>query len=182
MMCVIGTRKLKLVLMRASRLCGERLHLSRNYSYPYEGLEVAALPDLFPGFASMICCNKIPGASPDLGMPACRRRRQETAEYLEELGHADYGRPTSCTKRPHTPPERDPEVPSTSCRLDFNPPPSVTTAQDRRSGDSRRRPSADPLRPECIAIHERYPPRRRARAHKHTAGRCQRPSRRAPTP
>ncbi len=26
-----------------------------------------------------------PGASPDLGMPACRRRRQETAEYLEEL-------------------------------------------------------------------------------------------------
>jgi hypothetical protein len=85
-------------------------------------------------------------------------------------------------KEAHTPPERDREVPTTSCRPDFNPPPSVTTAQDRRSGDSRRRPSADPLRPECIAIHERYPPRRRARVHKHTAGRCQRPSRRAPTP
>jgi hypothetical protein len=119
--------------------------------------------------------------SRDLGMPGCRRRGHQTAGYLEELGHADYGRSTSCAKRPALP-EGDPEVPGTSCRLDFNPPPSVMTAQDRRFGDSRRRPSADPLRPEYIAIHERYPPRRRARGHKHMAGRCQRLSRQAPTP
>jgi hypothetical protein len=48
-MRVVGrTRKL---VFYASWLCGERLHLSPSQSYRFNGLEVTALIELFPGSA-----------------------------------------------------------------------------------------------------------------------------------